>query len=485
MKYILIPTIILLFFQIATARSSLTDLKTKVSGYFPLLRDSVYRVDYSYLDEDGSIINNEAELINGYFSISLIINTPRWLTISVNNKILLLPSSFMIVLPGDDIGMHINDYGIQNIVAKGKGSAKIEYEKERFELIKKYQQETVPLIKMNLEERINYADNTCDISEKLLRSYRKKMSNDEIQIIQSNLYIESYNLIFYNIQKNRPKMDEYTPLYKRLIDNTRLRSLFRLSQTYFNAINPLLRHLLFDYVYLLKSIKDERYYDSKASMLTNYNLVDEFYKDYQIREFLLFRYLRSNLSRGMTPELHLCIDRFLDTFPPESIYYANIYEVYENVLTNVVDGASSYDFSLLDTLGNQVSIQKYKGKVVVIDFWFTGCVGCASITPQMNEIEGIFHENMNVVFLSISVDKYKDRWLSGIGTFAANNSVHLNVGNDGKDHPVIKHYNIFSYPTLMILDREGKIFKARATKPYTRSLDKKLILIREIQEALN
>ncbi len=56
-----------------------------------------------------------------------------------------------------------------------------------------------------------------------------------------------------------------------------------------------------------------------------------------------------------------------------------------------------WNSTFTDLEGNEVSIQDYKGKVVLIDFWETWCGPCLQVFPAMDSLRNEF-ENDFVVF---------------------------------------------------------------------------------------
>ena len=41
------------------------------------------------------------------------------------------------------------------------------------------------------------------------------------------------------------------------------------------------------------------------------------------------------------------------------------------------------NFALTDSTGNRVSLSKYKGRVILLDFWATWCDVCKTIIPEI------------------------------------------------------------------------------------------------------
>ena len=65
--------------------------------------------------------------------------------------------------------------------------------------------------------------------------------------------------------------------------------------------------------------------------------------------------------------------------------------------------------SLID--GGRVPLSNYRGKVLVLNFWFIGCPVCRAIKPQLNEFKAQFAGRDDIVFLAVTGDpegKVKD-----------------------------------------------------------------------------
>lgn len=130
----------------------------------------------------------------------------------------------------------------------------------------------------------------------------------------------------------------------------------------------------------------------------------------------------------------------------------------EAYMAHVVDGAKAYDFTLTDTSGKKVRLSDFKGMPVVLDFWFTGCVNCRLLLPFMSAIEKKF-EGKQVKFIAISVDKDFKTWIRGIksGVYVSPGVINLMTNGNGRNDVVIDRYKIQGYPTLYLIDKQGRI----------------------------
>lgn len=157
-------------------------------------------------------------------------------------------------------------------------------------------------------------------------------------------------------------------------------------------------------------------------------------------------------------------------FGNRGIYVQNALSFFKNKdfrnylirLNTGLKGDPAYPFALPDLKGNKLIMDSLKGKVVVMDFWFTGCPGCIEIHPKFDKVIDFFSNNPNVIFLSVNVSKTYSSWKKGItqGKYTSLSKPNLfNIYTDeqGTDHPMIKYYNIRSYPAIIIIDANGNI----------------------------
>lgn len=145
-------------------------------------------------------------------------------------------------------------------------------------------------------------------------------------------------------------------------------------------------------------------------------------------------------------------------------------------------GTPAFNFKLQDSTGHYIKMSDFRGKIVILDFYFNGCHGCANLAKGMDEVIHKFGSNPNVAFISISIDKklevFKNAVKSGKYTNAA--SVNLYTNGFGENHELIKHYQIQGYPFLLIVDPGGNILDSNPPYPnFGEGFTKKFINIIE------
>jgi thiol-disulfide isomerase/thioredoxin len=101
--------------------------------------------------------------------------------------------------------------------------------------------------------------------------------------------------------------------------------------------------------------------------------------------------------------------------------------------------------------GKNHRLADYRGKVVVMDFWYRGCGWCMYAMPQVVKISKTFRDQP-VVVLGMTTDEKDD-------------DARVVVDAMGIDYPTIKasgippKYGVEGYPTLIVIDQAGKIRK--------------------------
>lgn len=130
----------------------------------------------------------------------------------------------------------------------------------------------------------------------------------------------------------------------------------------------------------------------------------------------------------------------------------------ESLRSSRIKGAAAYNFSLPDSAGRKFTLADCKGKVVVLDFWFTGCGACRNLLPFLQTVEEKFSKEP-VVFISICTDKNKKQWIQSVqeGKYTSPRTVNLYTEGFGHEHPLLHHYDINAYPTLLLIDQQGKL----------------------------
>jgi len=128
---------------------------------------------------------------------------------------------------------------------------------------------------------------------------------------------------------------------------------------------------------------------------------------------------------------------------------------------NVMPGTDLSKYTFKDVNGNQVSISDFKGKLIYIDVWTTGCMPCMAEAPYLKRLE---HEMQGeeIVFLSISCDSGTETWKKTLKSYKLDGGLQLLM--NGYDDPFFEKIGKSAVPRFLILNREGKMLDYNSCK---------------------
>lgn len=108
------------------------------------------------------------------------------------------------------------------------------------------------------------------------------------------------------------------------------------------------------------------------------------------------------------------------------------------------------NFKTTDMFGNRYNLKELRGKVIVLNFWFVNCPPCKKEIPELNKIVAEYQQQKDVVFLAIALD---DKL--ALEEFLKNLPFQYNIIDNGLF--IAQQYRITSYPTHVVVDKEGKV----------------------------
>lgn len=136
-------------------------------------------------------------------------------------------------------------------------------------------------------------------------------------------------------------------------------------------------------------------------------------------------------------------------------------------LAKRLEGSEIFNTIMYDKEGGIYRFIDYKGKVLVIDMWYTGCIPCLYLAKELKIIQDEMRDREDVVFISLSFDKYKDVWLKTLksGEYTHEKGVNLWIGEKAMRHPIVEHYSMKGVPQLMVVDKNGQLVSLNPTRP--------------------
>ncbi|PWJ43234.1 TlpA family protein disulfide reductase [Sediminitomix flava] len=118
-------------------------------------------------------------------------------------------------------------------------------------------------------------------------------------------------------------------------------------------------------------------------------------------------------------------------------------------------------FSITDYRGDQYSLEKLKGRKVLLHFWSSTCAPCIKETPQLLRLA---EENKELVIINVSLDIDKEKWISAMEKFGIVNMInHCDL--NGPNGQLASDFQIKSIPANYLIDEEGNIQLKRQHLP--------------------
>ncbi len=191
-------------------------------------------------------------------------------------------------------------------------------------------------------------------------------------------------------------------------------------------------------------------------LLPYFEEVRETYLDFfdkHSQSFVTAYYLSQNvieMNQGVFPtdSLQAYYNRW--RVPVKNSWYGN--KITEELAKRQVamPGMEAFSFNQADINGHTLSLSSFRGKYVLLDFWGSWCVPCRKGNPHLKEL----------------YYQYKDKGFDIIGIAKDDNTKNAWIKAVEKDglpwHQILvgdldTKYNVTSYPTKILIDKQGKI----------------------------
>ncbi|MEO0293038.1 MAG: TlpA disulfide reductase family protein [candidate division WOR-3 bacterium] len=165
----------------------------------------------------------------------------------------------------------------------------------------------------------------------------------------------------------------------------------------------------------------------------------------------------------------------LCSFPTVSCNSSNS-STKKEIKTNPEKGKETLapDFTLEDLEGNKHTLSKYKGKVVIINFWAIHCPACRKEILFLKNLykEYIEEKNENLVILGIGIGKKSN--LKFFSDF-----IKINYPILICDIETARKYRVQAVPVTIIINKKGEIINTRMG--FSESFGEKIkIIVKEL-----
>jgi thiol-disulfide isomerase/thioredoxin len=113
-------------------------------------------------------------------------------------------------------------------------------------------------------------------------------------------------------------------------------------------------------------------------------------------------------------------------------------------------GQPAPNFKIPDLYGHEISLDQYKGKVVLLDFWATWCGPCRMALPVIERLQKEFPSTL--VLLAINLQDRKEEVTDFIYKLGLTSQVLLDENGS-----VGQTYGAVSIPMEVLIDKQGVV----------------------------
>ncbi len=113
-------------------------------------------------------------------------------------------------------------------------------------------------------------------------------------------------------------------------------------------------------------------------------------------------------------------------------------------------GSEAPSFRLRDLGGAEVSLDQYRGKIVMLDFWATWCNPCRISMPILEDLQREFSNDMSLLAINMQEPR------SDVSGYVEKRKLRSRVLLDEQGR-VAETYGASSIPMQVLIDRQGII----------------------------
>ncbi|HEY5313164.1 MAG TPA: TlpA disulfide reductase family protein [Pirellulales bacterium] len=113
--------------------------------------------------------------------------------------------------------------------------------------------------------------------------------------------------------------------------------------------------------------------------------------------------------------------------------------------------------------GQRFDLKSYRGRVVLVDFWATWCGPCVAELENLKRVYSQYHAR-GLEIVGVNLDDSREDLVH----FLQERPIPWSILHDAPQgpaasgHPLAQHYGVTSLPTLILVDRQGRVLSTHA-----------------------
>lgn len=131
-----------------------------------------------------------------------------------------------------------------------------------------------------------------------------------------------------------------------------------------------------------------------------------------------------------------------------------IHKLNFGTFTGKVEKVVSSDYSLFSDMDDEVKLSQFRGKYVVLDFWYKYCGVCYSKMPMVEEFYNRYKQNSNIYITGVFACKQGEDRQEG-STILKNEGYTYPTFSTYWGSNVLKGFEVITFPTVVILNPDG------------------------------
>jgi peroxiredoxin len=324
---------------------------------------------------------------------------------------------------------------------------------------------------INLQEQLN-----TDITDSVKFSLINNLYNKEIEFLLdkpvgkntekmlADIYFKYCINMFsngllnkYDLIANTPKSSHFALLAQKTVYRTEDETLFKCSSAY--------RDFVLRYISYIKPFNSwhidgpKSAYEHKtvkfAPAWSKYNGGLPAFHIKEMRDWFLANSIIESSRSYDYDEVQAVYADF--TTRVETPFYADSLKRYYAQFSKLKPGRMAPAFRLKNEKGEWVSLSMFKGKVVFVDFWGTGCGPCIDAIKNFAPALHAHYKKKDVAFISICLDAETPQWKEAIKKLnMQHHGVNL-IAINASRKSVKRAYEIGPIPRYYLIDRSGRI----------------------------